>query len=56
VNLRLKDRLVARQAILDSVGSYEIVESYPNDKYFPSYLVLSSWADAGSSAHAEEDS
>jgi hypothetical protein len=40
VNLRLKGRFVSRQTILDAVGSYEIVESYPDDKYLPSYLVL----------------
>jgi len=31
---------VRRRAILDAVDSYQIVESYPDDKYFPSYLVL----------------
>ena len=40
VNLRLKGRFVPREFILDSVDSYEIVESYPADKYLPSYLVL----------------
>jgi hypothetical protein len=40
VNLRLKDRFVPRQTILDAVDSYEMVESYPDDKYLPSYLVL----------------
>ena len=40
VHLRLKGRLVPRQTILDAVESYEIVESYPDDKYLPSYLVL----------------
>ena len=40
MNLRLKGRFVARQAILDAVDSYQMVESYPDDKYLPSYLVL----------------
>lgn len=40
MNLRLKGRFVARQTILDAVESYEVVESYPDDKYLPSYLVL----------------
>ena len=40
MNLRLKGRFVARQTILDAVESYDIVESYPDDKYLPSYLVL----------------
>ena len=33
-------RFVARQAILDAVDSYELVEAYPDDKYLPSYLFL----------------
>jgi hypothetical protein len=45
VNLRLARRFVPRQTILDSVDSYEIVESYPDDKYLPSYLVLTHSAD-----------
>lgn len=40
VNMRLKSRFVSRQHILEAVDSYEIVESYPEDKYLPSYLVL----------------
>lgn len=40
MNLRLKGRFVPRQTILDAVDSYEVVESYPDDKYLPSYLVL----------------
>jgi hypothetical protein len=44
--MRLADRYVARDEILSSVDSYEMVESYPGDKYLPSYLVL-----AGSRFH-----
>jgi len=40
VNLRLQGRFIPRQTILDAVDSYEIVESYPDDKYLPSYLLL----------------
>lgn len=40
VNLRLRGRSVPRHTIVDAVDSYEIVESYPDDKYFPSYLAL----------------
>lgn len=40
VNLRLQDRFIPRQRILDSVDAYEIIETYPDDKYLPSYLVL----------------
>jgi hypothetical protein len=39
VNVRLKGRFVPRQTILDAVDSYEIIESYPEDKYLPSCLV-----------------
>jgi hypothetical protein len=40
VNMRLKGRFIQRIDILDAVASYEIIESYPKDKYLPSYLVL----------------
>ena len=38
--MRLGQRFVARETIIQSADSYEIVEAYPEDKYFPSYLVL----------------
>ena len=40
VNMRLEDRFIRRVRILESVDTYEIIESYPEDKYLPSYLVL----------------
>lgn len=40
VNLRLAGRFLTRDEIVSAVDSYEIVESYPEDKYLPSYLVL----------------
>jgi hypothetical protein len=40
VNMRLKGRSISREAVLDAVDSYEIIEEYPDDKYLPSYLVL----------------
>ena len=40
VNMRLAGRFIPREAIVASVGTYELVESYPDDKYLPSYLVL----------------
>jgi hypothetical protein len=40
LNMRLQGRHIGRQAILDAVDTYEVVESYPEDKYLPSYLVL----------------
>lgn len=40
VRMRLRGRSISRETILEAVDSYEIVESYPEDKYLPSYLVL----------------
>ncbi len=40
VNMRLGQRFIARETIIRAIDTYEIVESYPEDKYFPSYLVL----------------
>jgi hypothetical protein len=40
VNMRLSGRFISRKFILEAVGTFEIVEAYPNDKYLPSYLVL----------------
>ncbi len=39
VNMRLLQRKISRQMITDAVDSFEIIESYPDDKYHPSYLV-----------------
>ena len=39
VNMRLKDRFLDREMILESADAYEIIEEYPEDKYLPSYLV-----------------
>jgi uncharacterized protein DUF4258 len=38
--MRLQGRFISREAILGAAKSYEIIESYPDDKYLPSYLVL----------------
>jgi len=40
VNMRMQNRYIPRQTILDAVDHYEMIESYPEDKYLPSYLVL----------------
>ena len=40
VNMRLGQRFITRETIIAAVESYEIVEAYPGDKYFPSYLLL----------------
>jgi hypothetical protein len=46
VNMRLAGRYITRDDILSTVHAYEMVESYPEDKYLPSYLIL-----AGSRFH-----
>jgi Domain of unknown function (DUF4258) len=38
--MRLGKRFIAREAIIQAAESYEIVEEYPDDKYFPSYLLV----------------
>jgi hypothetical protein len=38
--MRLGQRFIDRQTIISAADSYEIIEAYPNDKYFPSYLLL----------------
>jgi len=43
--MRLQQRAITRGSIISSVETYEIIEQYPEDKYFPSYLVF---AQAGS--------
>ena len=45
VNMRLAGRHILRDEILEATDNYEIIESYPQDKYLPSYLV---WATSGS--------
>jgi len=39
VQMRLKGRTLSREALLQAVNTYEIIESYPDDKYLPSYLL-----------------
>jgi hypothetical protein len=38
--MRLGQRFIDRQTIISATDSYEVVEAYPDDKYFPSYLLL----------------
>lgn len=40
VNMRLGQRFIGRETIIQAADTYEIVEAYPEDKYFPSYLLL----------------
>lgn len=44
VTMRMEKRSISRLMLLESVGSYELLEMYPEDKYLPSYLV---WAKHG---------
>ncbi|ABB33306.1 hypothetical protein Gmet_3092 [Geobacter metallireducens GS-15] len=39
VSMRMAERFVPRQIIFASLDTYEIIESYPDDKYLPSYLI-----------------
>lgn len=39
VQMRLKGRTLSREVLVRAVDTYEILESYPDDKYLPSYLV-----------------
>ncbi len=49
VNMRLAGRHISRDEFFAATESYKIIESYPEDKYLPSYLV---WAtSAGSPFH-----
>lgn len=41
INMRLRSRAIPREAILDSTDRFEVIESYPEDKFLPSYLVYS---------------
>ena len=50
VNMRLAGRHIRRDEILEAIDSYAIVESYPDDKYLPSYLLLGKAA--GANFHA----
>ena len=40
VQMRLKGRTISREVLLRAVDTYEILESYPDDKYLPSYLIF----------------
>lgn len=50
VNMRIAGRHITRDEILQAIDGYEVIESYPEDKYLPSYLLLGT--SAGASFHA----
>lgn len=39
--MRLRQRSISRDEIISSTVDYEIIDEYPEDKYFPSYLIFS---------------
>ncbi len=41
LNMRLKERFIPMDVILNSVDKFEIIEEYPDDKYLPSCFVYS---------------
>ena len=41
VNMRMRERFIPREHIVESTENYEIIEEYPKDKYFPGYLIYS---------------
>ena len=41
--MRLRERFISREAILDSVNSFEVIEGYLEDKYLPSYLIYAEY-------------
>lgn len=45
VNIRMEDRFIQRKAIIASIETYDIIEMYPYDKYYPSYLVYAKHED-----------
>jgi len=45
VNMRMSERTISRNMILDSLSNFEIIEEYPDDKYLPSYLVYTKYED-----------
>jgi hypothetical protein len=40
VNMRLTGRHISRDDVFGAGDSYDVIESYPDDKYLPSYLVV----------------
>ena len=43
VNMRLRIKGICRKSIVSSVHAYELIESYPDDKYLPSYLIYTEY-------------
>lgn len=41
--MRLRQRSLNGGILVEAAGSLELIESYPDDKYLPSYLVRGQW-------------
>jgi len=39
VNMRLNQRSITRENVLNAVESFELIEEYPSDRFLPSYLI-----------------
>ena len=39
VSMRLQQRRLSAEMLTDAVASFEVIESYPDDKYLPSFLI-----------------
>jgi hypothetical protein len=53
--MRLEQRGFLREILLKSIDSLEIIESYPNDKYLPSFLVRGEFDGRAFHAHIATD-
>ncbi len=50
-----EERFISRDAILESIETYEIIERYPDDKYLPSFLVLAQYEKVSFHIHVAVD-
>ena len=39
VNMRMRERSINREQVVQGAPTFEVIESYPEDKYLPNYLV-----------------
>lgn len=53
VGRRLEKRAIGRSVIVAATETYEVVESYPDDKYLPSYLILA-WQEGEAFTYCSE--
>lgn len=55
VMMRLQQRSLSMDMLLHACQSLEIVETYPDDKYLPSYLLRCEWDETVFHAHIATD-